>query len=592
MMEHLPLLRSLQEWEATIRPTSRWLLRGGLLLVGVGALLLLWSVSRAISVEVAEVGGTVMEGVVGDVRVLNPLLASLPAEQDIAFLIFAGLTRTNAKGKVVPYLAQSITQQRENPREYVVTLRPSLRFHDGTPLTAEDVAFTYRLAQDPSVAPFLAGRYSGVRVRATGTSTLTFTFPASIGPLQALDLLQLGILPAHLWKDTTPQSFWIHPANMRPVGAGPFAFAGMTRSPDGTVESVTLRAFPSAVFPPRLDSITFRLYRSAAAVQEALVQGNIDATVSLSSSTIASLPAATRKRLRRFVRPTDQVFALFYNYNQEPLLKHRLVRQALDTLIDRRQLVQQVLQGEVWEAAGPLPPLSPPLAASSTSPETKLKRASQLLQQAGWKQDDEGLWHAGKDSANPVRLTIITGTQPPLPSIAAFIARAWRAAGIPTEVKTYDTGTLTAEIIRPRLFGVLLFGMVTGKEGDLFPFWHSSQRNDPGLNVSQYANIAVDAALEKARRATTTEALQKANAPVIAALKEDLPASFLFTPLTTYAIRSDVQGIRLPPVLTAPSDRFANIEHWYRKRSYLWPFVAALLGATQAQPAPPTSFSE
>lgn len=559
-------------------PTSRVVVFTGASVAVVGLLFLLLSLSRWASVEVPAPGGNVREGVVGNPRFFNPLLATLPAERDITRLVFAGLTRLEASGEFVPDLAQEIARLPDDPTQYRVVLRENARFHDGTPLTSEDVVFTYRIAQDPAYTPTLAGRYIGIKLTAESERTIIFSFPQAVAH-QALDLLRLGILPRHIWENTAPETFATHPANLKPVGAGPFVFTGLTRDENSNIAQVSLRSWRDAPRQLKISSLQFLFFPTRDQLENALANGAIDTTANLSLSTFSSLPPRVQQRHAQYQRPTNRVFALFYNQNQEAALKDVRARRALDLLIDRRQLIENVLKSEAWATRGPLPPteaFQPP----TVSPEQRAQ-AESLLQEAGWKQGEDGKWRFGKDTSEGFAIVIRTGTQQPLPRVAEFIANQWSSAGIPTRVETFDTGALAAEVLRPRLYEVLLFGMVVSTEGDLYPFWHASQRNDPGVNVAQYANIKVDEALEKARSATSTRERQAALETVVTTLLEEVPASFLFTPLFTYFARTDVQGVVLPPVVSAPEDRFAQIDQWYRETDTLWKPVAALMGITR-----------
>ncbi|GIW68355.1 MAG: ABC transporter substrate-binding protein [Candidatus Parcubacteria bacterium] len=559
-------------------PTPRVVVFAGVSVAVVGLLSLLLSLSRWASVEVPAVGGQVREGVVGNPRFFNPLLATLPAERDITRLVFAGLTRLDASGEFVPDLAQEITRLPDDPTQYRVVLRENARFHDGTPLTSEDVVFTYRLAQDPAYAPTLAGGYSGIKLTAENERAVIFSFPQAAAH-QALDLLQLGILPRHLWENTAPETFAAHPANLNPVGAGPFVFTGLMRDESGSIAQVSLRSWRDAPRQPKISSLQFLFFPTRAQLNDALAEGAIDATANLPLNTFLSLPSRVQQRYTLYQRPTNRVFALFYNQNQEAALKDVRARRALDLLIDRKQLIETVLKSEAWVTRGPLPPTE--ASRPPTVDAEQRAQAESLLQAAGWKQGEDEKWRFGKDTSEDFAIVIRTGTQQPLPRVAEFIANQWSLAGIPTRVETFDTGALAAEVLRPRLYEVLLFGMVISTEGDLYPFWHSSQRNDPGVNVAQYANIKVDEALEKARSATSTRERQAALDTVVTTLLEEVPASFLFTPLFTYFARTDVQGIVLPPVVSAPEDRFVGVGQWYRETDTLWKPVAALMGITR-----------
>jgi ABC-type transport system substrate-binding protein len=136
-------------------------------------------------------------------------------------------------------------------------------------------------------------------------------------------------------------------------------------------------------------------------------------------------------------------------------------------------------------------------------------------------------------------------------------------------------------VIRPRKYDALLFGMVIGRDDDLYAFWDSSQRSDPGLNIALYANHAVDGLLESARAesdpAVRHDDLQEINDDIAA----DYPAAFAYAPDFLYVVPKGLQGVSLPQI-ASPSDRFANAAQWYRSTELVWPiFAKGRIGSTQ-----------
>ena len=105
---------------------------------------------------------------------------------------------------------------------------------------------------------------------------------------------------------------------------------------------------------------------------------------------------------------------------------------------------------------------------------------------------------------------------------------------------------------------------------DLYPFWHSSQREDPGLNISQYANIEVDRLLERARVATSTEAQTANTRSALAIIARETPAAFLYVPELVYVLQRDIKVPTLQR-LSKPQDRFMNANQWNTATDNVWP---------------------
>src|SRR6185369_17927164 len=103
-----------------------------------------------------------------------------------------------------------------------------------------------------------------------------------------------------------------------------------------------------------------------------------------------------------------------------------------------------------------------------------------------------------KKDVRKLQFSISTGNAPELAKTAELIKDDLAAVGIKVDIKTFETGNLNQNVIRPRKYDALLFGEIINNESDLFAFWHSSQRKDPGLNVAMYTNAKVDKILEDA----------------------------------------------------------------------------------------------
>ena len=140
-------------------------------------------------------------------------------------------------------------------------------------------------------------------------------------------------------------------------------------------------------------------------------------------------------------------------------------------------------------------------------------------------------------------------------------------------MKIYPLSELNTNIIRPRAYDAIFFGEVVGRSLDLFAFWHSSQRNDPGLNLAMYANSKTDTLLANARALTSRSDREDLYNSFSAVIVKDQPAVFLYAPEFIYVVPKTLQGIHLG-ALTTPSERFQNVYQWYTNTEHVWSFFA------------------
>ncbi|MDO8474249.1 MAG: ABC transporter substrate-binding protein [bacterium] len=162
----------------------------------------------------------------------------------------------------------------------------------------------------------------------------------------------------------------------------------------------------------------------------------------------------------------------------------------------------------------------------------------------------------------PLTITITTLDQSPLTDVAKFLQAQWNELGIETIIQTYPQVELERDVIKPRNYQTLLFGEIVGKIPDPFPFWHSSQKKDPGLNLSSYESKEADKLLGSIRKELDEQARATMYESLQALLLKDVPALFLYDMPYTYEAAQEVKGIK-EHIVGDPSQRFAGMKSWY-----------------------------
>ncbi len=168
-----------------------------------------------------------------------------------------------------------------------------------------------------------------------------------------------------------------------------------------------------------------------------------------------------------------------------------------------------------------------------------------------------------------LRISLTTVNQPLLIETAEQLKNQWKKLGVELEIKALDIAFLEQEIIKTRNYEMLLFGNVLGAIPDPFPFWHSTQKKDPGLNLALYENRKADELLERARQTLDEKERKKALEEFQNILIEDSPAIFLFNPAFLYFVSEEIKGISTG-IITDPSKRFSEIENWYIETKRVW----------------------
>ena len=553
----------------TAKTSDRWLLRLLLLTVFTVLAWFLLALNQTVSVPGISAGGDFTEGIIGTPRFVNPVLALTRADQDMTALTYSGLMKIGADGTLVPDVASTI-EVSEDGMTYTIALREDITFHDGEPLTSDDVLFTINLIQNDELKSPLRGNWSDVVVEAVDEYNLLITITEPYAPF--IENFTIGILPAHIWREIPIEQVPFSEFNTTPIGAGPYRVRNATFSRSGTVEEYQLAA-ASNYHQALIEEINVRFYSNEAELLAAMNNADVDASAYLSATRANLLDAAEWQTAEH---PLPRMFGLFFNQNRSTVLRDAAVREALESAIDRTALIDNALGGAGIPSPNAIALTQTAIesgeATTQLDPAERLAQARAILEAADWTQTDQGFWEKEiDDSTVPLEVTVRTANTPDLDAVLQEITAAWRTLGVAIETEQYEQTDLVQSVIRPREFSILLFGIDMSRSQDLYPFWHSSQQNDPGLNIAQYTNISVDELLETAR--TSQDAAERLEAQTAASeiITAERPAILLFQPSGLYVTRNDINTTSVQN-FGRDSDRFSSVASWHTDTTSLWPF--------------------
>ncbi len=539
-------------------------------IVCVSTLVVLWNISGIFLEEVPARGGSLSEGVIGTPRFINPLLALSDADRDLTQLIYSGLMRATASGTLIPDLAEQYEISPDG-LVYTFTLKEDLTWHDRKPITSDDVVFTINRIKDSSLRSPKRASWEGVTVEKVDERTMRFVLPQSYSPF--LENTTLGILPKHVWENISSDQFSFSMLNVEPIGSGPYKIRAIKKNQSGIPEYYDLVPFNNfALGRPYINNIRMRFYANSETALLAFEGGDTGAAATVSPERAA----AFSERGRRVITYTlPRVFGVFLNQNQNPIFTEKAVREALYASIDRDRVVQDILNGYGTPLYGPLPPGSlgfayEPLPSDTTLPPAE--RAEALLEKAGWKKDAEtGIRQKtiSKKNIRVLEFSITTSEADELKEVASALKESWEKIGARIDIKIFKASDLNQNVIRSRKYDALFFGEIIGRESDPFAFWHSSQRNDPGLNIALYANITADKLLEQGRIASDVHDREKIYQQFEEEVRNDTPFIPLYSPDFIYIVPANIRGIT-SGTITTPSERFLDVYAWHTRTDRVW----------------------
>jgi peptide/nickel transport system substrate-binding protein len=310
---------------------------------------------------------------------------------------------------------------------------------------------------------------------------------------------------------------------------------------------------------PYISNITFKFFSRDEDLVKALENGSVDSAY--------GHPVG-----RTLTAPYARVFGIFFNSNNNEVFTRIEVRKALSVALDRGAIVEDILGGYAMAILGPVPPGSGIIPTPVPTYDDSIAEAADTLERNGWEYDEEErMWGHDNAELSLTTITIKTSNVPELKAIASSVKQNWEALGIPVAIELYEPGDLNQNVIRPRKYEALLFGMVIGRDKDLYAFWYSGERNDPGLNIALYTNKDVDSLLETAREESNPTERLAALQQIEDEVASEYPAAFTHVPHFTYSVPEKLGGVMLPQIAT-PSDRFATVASWHMRTEAVWPF--------------------
>ena len=556
------------------RRDSAIVLALGLLLVVLVAALAMPAATPAVTPSPTpspEPAAVFREGVVGLPTSPTPISARTQADRDLVALVFRGLVRLGPDDSVLPDLAERWTIG-EGGKRWTFVLREDARWHDGQPVTSEDVAFTVRALRAPGSTSPAAAAWR--RVVATVLDRRTVRFELAAPAAGFLDAALQPLLPAHLLGSVPVEALPDDPFWRSPIGNGPFALVQWDEQ-RAVLEPVTPLppdlSRPFATLPPRqptgagtalLPRLELRFYSTAEELAAAYRAGEVDSASGLPGPLAAGFDGLDGARLLRYPGTILTSVVLNLRARKHPAFADPRTRRALLEVIDRDAIVADTLAGAGQRADSPIPPASWAFdRASSKKIAHDPAAAAADLRAAGWTKSG-GSWTAPGEKG-PFEVELLTpdaASNPVARAVADEVASAWRAFGLRVAVAELAPAEFVSRL-RDGDFAAAVVDVNVGLDPDLYPLLASSQARSGGSNVAGVQDATVDKALKAAREPGSAEERRTAMAALQKVLGERLPILPLVFRDHLYLVPAALEGPAPRPVADA-SGRFWDVLTW------------------------------
>jgi len=502
-------------------------------------------------------GDTLIESLLGDVQGMIPNITSDGSSHEIGNLIYTGLMKRDRELKFVGDLAESWTFSRDC-LDLTFKLRPTVKWHDGRPFTADDVVFTYQTMINPKTPTAYKEDFKAVAsIEAVDAHTVHIRYPRPYA--KALQSWGTWILPRHLLEPyVTEGRLREAPQNRSvPVGTGPYRFKEWR-----TGEKVVLTANPDHYETgPYISRLVYRIIPSQATTFLELKAKGVDAAnlTALQYKRQTEYPAF-RKGYQKFRYASNAYTYVGFNL-KDPRFADKRVRQAFAHAINKQALIDGVRMGLARAATGPYKPGTWVYNPNVQTYPYDMERARQLLAEAGWKEKNgDGL--LVKDGI-PFTFTLMTNQgNDERKKVAELIQASLRELGVGVDIRILEWASFIKEYIKKRRFEAIVLGWGIGLDPDQYEIWHSSKTGPDDLNHISFANAEADELLERGRASCFEIERKKYYQRFQEILAEEQPIVFLYFPDALPVVSSRVYGI-----IESPNGISFDFIEWFVPKS-------------------------
>lgn len=503
-------------------------------------------------------GGAYNEGIVGTYSNANPIYATGAVDSAVSHLLFAGLFKYDQHNTLTGDLASGYNVD-ANGRQYTVTLRQNLAWHDGTPLTADDVVFTFHTIQNPDANSPLLAAWQGISVSAINATTVRFDLTNTLASFPYS--LTTGIIPKHILSKVPADQLRANNFNtIHPVGAGPFMWNALetnnSADPDKMTTYVALKAFDRyTTGAPQLDSFIIRAYPTEERLIEAFHAREVNAMAGL-STVPKGLNDNTDTRIYNF--PSSAALMTFFKTTDGPL-SDTAVRQALVSGAN----VPDIIKGLSYQAR----PVREPLLIGQLGYDGKYQQsafnpqaARKSLDAAGWSVGEKGIRY--KDG-QPLTFRIYAQDTAENTYVLGKLIKDWKNIGV-NAIAVPQRSADFQTTLQFHTYDALLHGISIGADPDVYAYWDSAQadiRAASRLNFSEYKSAAADSSLEAGRTRTDPALRVIKYQAFLQAWQADAPALGLYQPRFLYITRGPVYNLS-EHTLNTDTDRYDSVSNW------------------------------
>jgi len=459
---------------------------------------------------------------------LNPHFASGTKDQIASRVFYEPLAGWDKEGNLIPQLAAEVPTKAngglsEDGTTVTWKLKKDVKWHDGKPLTADDVVFTWEYAADPATAAYTTGAYKDIKVEKVDDFTVKVIF-AKPTPFWADPFVGVAgmIIPKHHFGDYKGAKSREAPANLKPVGTGPYKFVDFK---PGDILSGARNESYHVANRPHFDTFEIKGGGDAVSAARAVLQtGEYDYAwdTLVEDEVLKRMEMGGRGKISAAAAGDIEFITLNTTdpwtevdgerssvKTKHPTLSDPAVRQAINLLIDRDS-IQKFIYGRAGAATASFVNEPKQFKSEKLKYEFNIEKANKILDDAGWKKGSDGI---REKDGKKLKYVFQTSINAPRQKVQAIIKQACQRAGIDIELKSVTASVFfSSDVANPDTYTKLYVDIemytTTQPQPDperflnQFTSWEVANKENKwlGRNVSRYTDPAADEAYKAAQK--------------------------------------------------------------------------------------------
>jgi len=439
----------------------------------------------------------------GSPDTLNPGTAILFEAYSVFELVYDSMFELQLDGTFAPGLAES-WEVSDDGKVWTFKIHQGVKFHNGEPLTAEDIAFTYKFYQSHEDFPYMPVYTEYFEsVEAPDDSTLVITLTEPIPNMES-QLVYMFVLPEHIWAQYDDPTAAVEFENEEMVGSGPFKMVEYKQG-----EFVHLAAVNDHfATPPKIDEVVFQTFDNQDALVQALITGQVDMITEMPNTAVPALRNAENIQLVTGAPLAPDVTDIIPNQTTpetcpteeggvcsgHPALRDREVRLALAYATDKQKIIDVVLLGLGTPGLTLIPDgLGVWYNDAIQDYAFDIDEANRILDEAGYLDTDGDGVREMPDGTNPLNFRLYwPNDSATAPRIAELLAETWGQVGVKLQPQALDPDALTSVCCPTFDFDIIIWGWGSDPDPGFLLSVHLTEEIPTGNSETGYSNPEFD----------------------------------------------------------------------------------------------------